>query len=107
MAVSVVLFPTLQGYGGSFVYRRAQFGYLAVQVRDVRRTRTLVQVIDVLCDDFSVGKRLLQAGDSQVCGIRLRCQRITTPCVVKLYAQLRIAQPCIVGTHILYTIFLP
>ena len=107
MTVAVVLFPSFQRHRSRLVVLGPQFGNLTMQMDHILSTCPLMQIIDILGDDACLGQRLLQLGNRHMRSIRLSRQSVFSAGVVKIHAQLRVAQPCLVGTHIFDAVMFP
>ena len=64
------------------IVRRTKFGKFPVQVKNMRRTRPFVQIVDILGDDPDV-EIAFQTGNRPVGGVRLGLEHFGTPLVVE------------------------
>lgn len=77
------LFPAVDGHDQFGIARRTQFSQLSVQVRDVRRAGSFVQIIDILGNYIHV-ETLLQARNSAMARIRFLLEHLAAAHVVKI-----------------------
>ena len=102
-----MLLPSIQRHGCRFVDIRTEFGNLAVKVNNIVCPSTLVEIVNVLCDNFRVRESLLQTRNGIVRRVGLCRQRFPTAGIVEIHAELRVTQPSIMGANIFDAVLFP